>query len=788
MITKGKIAQQDNQGWDGVTRTFDRRTSAGGRLSLHKTGYEVDVLTIYGDGTDYTHQAIDNATATIGTTSLATITLAPGTWTIGANTTIPANITLKIPPGAQVNVNAGYTLKVLGPLESGLYQCFGTTGTVLFGDAANDIHSRVPEIWVEWFGAVGDDSTDCTSAITSAISASGEGGTLRFGFGTFLTDNIAINYSTTQFRRVSIVGSGRPVLNTVGSSAINTYDAATVIKGNTGQTGTMIAMTTDNVTTAHGGAVKFKDFGIETTSGHTIAWRFDNYLKGTVFENLSILVHEDAKTCHGLELQDSFLINATNLTIWHGSKNGKFSAVKGENGAGTGYGFWLHNDKDGTGDSLFVPENMAVYNNIFVQGFGHNFHIGGDDNSIEQSSNLNSITFIGGAAQFAKTYGVYLGSGVECVNFIGFHIEKTGCIWNDGGSSYSDYLDNTHGVYISYNAQGARFQSCKIHANSGAVSYGAQTKAEVFVEANDIGGTQELSHVNFENCFFSNVGNYGLIVDIDNTSGNADVRHMTVRDCLFYPKENGSGVPIQMESSTVPFFGFNSINNRFGWGAKAFAGATMAYANAKDVGEPVMRNYTEVAKTAAYPIPTAAAGSVFTNEGAAAAIKFTLPAASTRYQVGRRMEFTFIKKADFQLRILPAGTDIILANGYADGGECLGPHVMVATGRTITFTSGGTEAIKKGDRIVGGTSGAMGRVFDVYVDTGSWTNGGAAGKIILSDGHGAEWQAEAIEYPDGTNVGTCVGAGAVLKQMIRLEAIAADTWMVNAITGPWETN
>jgi len=55
-------------------------------------------------------------------------------------------------------------------------------------------------------------------------------------------------------------------------------------------------------------------------------------------------------------------------------------------------------------------------------------------------------------------------------------------------------------------------------------------------------------------------------------------------------------------------------------------------------------------------------------------------------------------------------------------------------GRLMAFTSGGTTEITKGMLIKGATSGAITRIQDVIIKTGSWAGGDAAGYFILDDG------------------------------------------------------
>jgi len=97
----------------------------------------------------------------------AVLHIPPGSWAIAADLTIPANITLKLPRGAILNIAAGKTLTINGGVEAGLYQIFSWTGAgkVVLGNGA------VREVYPEWWGAKGDGATDCTSAIAAATNA-----------------------------------------------------------------------------------------------------------------------------------------------------------------------------------------------------------------------------------------------------------------------------------------------------------------------------------------------------------------------------------------------------------------------------------------------------------------------------------------------------------------------------------------------------------------------------------------------------------------------------------------
>lgn len=101
----------------------------------------VDILYVYGDGTVYTDATITAALTAIGSTE-STIKLAPGTWTISNNLTIPTNIVMDIPKGAILSIASGKTVTFSSQPEAGLYQVFAGSGGVLGLKYAR----------AEWFG------------------------------------------------------------------------------------------------------------------------------------------------------------------------------------------------------------------------------------------------------------------------------------------------------------------------------------------------------------------------------------------------------------------------------------------------------------------------------------------------------------------------------------------------------------------------------------------------------------------------------------------------------------
>lgn len=103
--------------------------------------------------------------------------LPAGTHSIAANLTIPVNVTLKPERGAMLSVADTKTLTVNGGFDPGLYQCVTCTGsgTVVFGNL-------VPKVYAEWFGAVSDNSTDCTAAFNLAANIARASACKRLAF------------------------------------------------------------------------------------------------------------------------------------------------------------------------------------------------------------------------------------------------------------------------------------------------------------------------------------------------------------------------------------------------------------------------------------------------------------------------------------------------------------------------------------------------------------------------------------------------------------------------------
>lgn len=128
-VIKDKILRSDLVHYDGREKTMSRKDSTGGTITGLKHGVEVDVLQVYGGGTDYNKSTIDKAVAAIGSASV-TLVFNPGTWTIDDNLTVASNFVIRVPAGAIFSVNSGKTLTFSGPVIRDAQTWTGGSGTV----------------------------------------------------------------------------------------------------------------------------------------------------------------------------------------------------------------------------------------------------------------------------------------------------------------------------------------------------------------------------------------------------------------------------------------------------------------------------------------------------------------------------------------------------------------------------------------------------------------------------------------------------------------------------------
>lgn len=131
VIRRGKAIRADLALWDGKNNTATRTDATGGTITGLPIGDRVDVLQLFGNGTDRTYSTLKAAVNHIGS-SIACLSLSPGTWTISTSLTIPSNVSLFVPSGCTISVNAGITLTVNGPTLNDAPAFTSGAGTVVF--------------------------------------------------------------------------------------------------------------------------------------------------------------------------------------------------------------------------------------------------------------------------------------------------------------------------------------------------------------------------------------------------------------------------------------------------------------------------------------------------------------------------------------------------------------------------------------------------------------------------------------------------------------------------------
>lgn len=88
--------------------------------------------------------------------------------------------------------------------------------------------------------------------------------------------------------------------------------------------------------------------------------------------------------------------------------------------------------------------------------------------------------------------------------------------------------------------------------------------------------------------------------------------------------------------------------------------------------------------------------------------------------------------------------------------SAVGGWTLVALGRELSFTSGGTYVIAEGNTITGATSAATAVITRVVLESGSFASGDAAGRLIFASQTGT-FQAEDLNVGANLNVATIAG-------------------------------
>jgi hypothetical protein len=122
------------------------------------------------------YATISQALTAIGSTATTLVIPAEaGAVPITSNTTIPANVDLRILKGGRFDIANGVTLTINAPIEAGPYQIFSWTGT----GAINLKSSPTKECYLQWWGAQPGLTNDISASLLKAYQSLTIGQSIR---------------------------------------------------------------------------------------------------------------------------------------------------------------------------------------------------------------------------------------------------------------------------------------------------------------------------------------------------------------------------------------------------------------------------------------------------------------------------------------------------------------------------------------------------------------------------------------------------------------------------------
>lgn len=187
-------------------------------VRLRDNSISVKELGVTGDGITNDTSALQAAA-----NSNPDLTYPSATYKIATNATIGlANNTHHFLQGAKIHVLSGVTLTLVGSIDaSSLQQIFqiDSGGTIFL--------PSITKNYPNWFGAKGDNSTDCTSFFNIAMSSLTNGGDVIIPFGTYVVNNFVDSSSKTIIRprdNVNLTGFGYGSVIKIGNGLSSSGD------------------------------------------------------------------------------------------------------------------------------------------------------------------------------------------------------------------------------------------------------------------------------------------------------------------------------------------------------------------------------------------------------------------------------------------------------------------------------------------------------------------------------------------------------------------------------------
>jgi len=410
--------------YDGTNWNVVQTGSSSGSASLPTAASPGQIISSTAAGTSYAAQGqvfynqtgdtISSIESECSSACTYVVTV-PQTITLGSSHTLNANVNLEFMAGGKWTVNGAFTLTIPGNVSGTLNTHFAGSSTIKFGD----LEALVP---FEWFGAIGDGSTNSTTAMQACVNALTSGQCLLQAETYVTSAALTITASSVGIRGTSFgPGSGTTAVSSIIKSTSASADVVDVSGSGAISYSAFQNFATDRSATPTGTAT-----GLSFT--HTCGLLVDNtqsfhsvrayYFGGAAACGTGRISNNQAVTISG---GYGFYVDSSAFGPNSMRMN---SNTAGVSGGGAGYGFYFN----GAPQDLMMDrsetagETYGVYMDCSIGGTDQDIHI------------RNGIW------DTAETAGIYLNacSGVE--------IEGG---WVSNGGSASAAIDVEGGSHVT---------------------------------------------------------------------------------------------------------------------------------------------------------------------------------------------------------------------------------------------------------------------------------------------------------------------------------------------------
>ncbi|MFH1319360.1 MAG: hypothetical protein ABII90_01740 [Bacteroidota bacterium] len=458
----------------------------------------------------FTQASIQSALTAIGTVNKVTLLLRPGTWVISSTPTWTAytNVTLKVVPGALIQIDTGVTLTWNGPFEAGLYQvfnCADATALVKFGFPRT--------VYPEWWWSTGEWGVAISSAIASIADVGGE-----VKFSTTMATTTPINATNLSYGMIFSGNSGAfslggsrivaahtgVVFDCTGSRYLQFRDF--VIKGDAATTPTVGFLLARNSTDSSAGEHVFTNIKTDYSSYFSVA---AVYSYGSEVNNYISCLFANVYTGGKTVLHTGYNISSiasTFQTIATGSQS---------NSVMNFFGVSLYNRGGVTSDTLYLEASIDIH---IYGGFWYNAQAAADGrayvyiDTTNAASNYISLDGLRGEPGVNQpAYGIYIGDTAKSpvsISIINSRLGANTALFyaHDNVKPYLLNILNTAGLISVYNLEdsvvnsegpftvraGGTMNACAIMINEAPTITGTQTNSII---TNRAAGKVTIPHV-----------------------------------------------------------------------------------------------------------------------------------------------------------------------------------------------------------------------------------------------------------------------------------------------------